>query len=1190
MKYQIQVGLITFCLGVVIFPNWVWSQCGPIISTFPYTENFEASAGWTTGGANSDWTWGTPAHPTINTAGGGLKSWCVGGLTGSAYQNSQQSWIMSPCFDFTTLDYPWISFKIFWECERRWDGAVLQYTLNGGTTWSNVGAFGDPTDCLNQNWFNYNNITWLNSVPAGSRHGWSGRIGPTVGNCTGTMGSTTWVTSTHCMANLANQPSVRFRFLFGSGSTCNSFDGIAIDDVYIGRAPVSTPTFTYNCTSSTTVDFTNTSVPCLTTYAWNFGDPVSGANNTSQLTTPTHTFSGPGTYQVKLKSTGTCSSPDSLVIPITILDITGAGTNVLCYGGSDGTASVTVDNAPGPFTYAWNPGGNTTAVINNLPAGTYSVNVSGTGYCRASTSVVLTEPAVFSAAEVHTGNICPAECNGASTITPNGGISPYAYSWYPGVGNTDQVNGLCNGTYTCIVTDANGCNASSTVIIQASGGGLQATTTTTPVACSGSNDGSASVSILQGNPPYQYQWNTQPVQTTQTITGLSVGTYQVNITDNIGCIVSDTATVLLSPSTIQINTTYTPTTCLGSSDGSATALGLQGHPPYTYQWNIQPVQTSTTVTGLSVGSYSILVTDVLGCVALDTVNVTTLEVALQVSNTISAPACYGSSDGAIEVTPLNGNAPYQYQWNTQPVQTTQNINGIASGTYTVQISDASGCNTTQSYILTGPSAIQINLGITPITCKGGQNGRITATGLGGIPGYQYVWSTQPAQSTATATGLGAGTYRVTVTDARQCSISKDTFLSDPASLQVNTFSNPATCSLGVDGSASILPVGGTSPYTIVWQTNPPQMGSQLTNVGAGMYHFSITDGMNCLLLDSILVDSVNPLTVTKQVNQPSCYGVKDGSILISPSNGQTPYTYSWNTTSVSSTGGSELEAGQYSYVILDHLGCRAEETIDIVYPLPVPKPWIFSDTICPGELGIVQAMPQSGLITHWFNTQQNKELGVGTSYSAGTLYSTQIFFAVNEDSVGCRSIPPVPAVIVVNPFPNTKIQVNKYSAFLPGALIEFSAEGEVSNGNDQWIWDFGDLQTSTSKDITHEYLLPGQYQVNLTQIDINGCKNTDRVLINIERFVNIVIPNAFTPNGDGFNDLFGIRQVAIATMDFQIFDRWGNLIFRTQDPQFTWDGTCNGQPVPEGVYIYLLKGMSIFDTEINNTGDISVIR
>lgn len=378
--------LILFC---VFIPQKIKSQCGTVISTFPYNEDFETNAAWTSGGANSDWEWGTPAHPTISSAGGGAKCWTVGGLSGSFYNFSEQSWIMSPCFDFTNLNYPWISFKIFWEDEWKYDGLVLQYSFNGGTTWTNVGAYGDATNCLNDHWYDYNNITWLTT--ANPKHGWTGRTGPTSGSCQGGNGSGGWVTAKHCLSSLANHSSVRFRFLFGSGTSCNSFDGIAIDDILIQNTTPTVSDFTFACVGTNTVNFTNASSPCPIGYTWNFGDAASGASNTSTLLNPSHTFSAGGVYNVTLTSNGPCNAPGTVTIPVTVLSVNTTVTAISCNGAIDGTATANVTGGSGTFNYSWTPGGQTTQTISGLAAGTYTVTVSISNSCPVTATATISQ-------------------------------------------------------------------------------------------------------------------------------------------------------------------------------------------------------------------------------------------------------------------------------------------------------------------------------------------------------------------------------------------------------------------------------------------------------------------------------------------------------------------------------------------------------------------------------------------------------------------------------------------------------------------------------------------------------------------------------------------------------------------------------------------------------------------------------
>lgn len=527
------------------------AQCGVAITSFPYIEGFESGPAWTSGGTNNDWAWGTPAHPTISTAGGGTKSWCVGGLTGSSYNASQESYLMSPCFDFSSLNYPWISFKIFWETEFKYDGIVLQYSLNGGVSWTNVGAYNDPVNCLNDNWFNYNNITWLTS--ASPKHGWSGRIGPTSGSCQGGNGSGSWVIAKHCMTALANKPSVRFRFLFGSGTTCNGYDGVAIDDILIQEANPNTANFNFTCTGANTVSFSNLSDICSTSYNWNFGDPASGASNSSTLANPTHTFSGPGNYTVTLTSSGSCNAAGVFSQTVAILSNNVSSTSVSCNGGNDGTATA---SATGGLTYSWNTVPvQTTQTAIGLSAGSYTVNISGTGACPATGNITIAEPTVL-ISSLTSSPSCSNICNGSVGITATGGTPPYTYNWSVlGAGQNFNTS-VCTGTYDGTVIDNNGCTLTASTFVDS----LIAPF----ITCDSASVCIGSVALLNASGAVSYSWSpatglntttgstviASPAATTvYTVTGTSVSgcTGSVNVTVSVNDVVAPVAAFSFNP-------------------------------------------------------------------------------------------------------------------------------------------------------------------------------------------------------------------------------------------------------------------------------------------------------------------------------------------------------------------------------------------------------------------------------------------------------------------------------------------------------------------------------------------------------------------------------------------------------------------------------------------------------------------
>ena len=454
------------------------AQCSAPISVFPYQEDFENSeGGWISGGIANDWAWGTPNKPTINTAGSGSRCWITGGLTGSFYSLGQRSFVESPCFDFTLLPHPYIQFKIWWESERQYDGANFQYSLNNGANWINVGAANASTDCLNEYWYNTGSITNLANL-ANPRQGWSGNIKPTMGNCQGGDGSNGWVIAKHCMPDLAGKPNVRFRFTFGTGTTCNDYDGVAFDDVIIENAPSIATNFSNVCTGNNSLVFTDLSTNCPDSWNWNFGDPASGTSNGSTLQNPSHTFSGPGLYTVSLQASSSCSGASRVSFPIEILGLNTSIVLPSCVGGKDGTATAALQTGAGSPNFEWStvpPQFGPTAT--HLSAGMYSVSASGAGICPVSSSVTLSDPdpsqvqqfntlVAISDTTIALGNVVSL----AGIIGDPGRV--IAYQWTPAIYldcdtclNT-LASPLQTTTYTLFATDTNGCVISDALILR----------------------------------------------------------------------------------------------------------------------------------------------------------------------------------------------------------------------------------------------------------------------------------------------------------------------------------------------------------------------------------------------------------------------------------------------------------------------------------------------------------------------------------------------------------------------------------------------------------------------------------------------------------------------------------------------------------------------------------------------------
>ncbi len=455
--------LSSLLVGVLLLCQHMgWSQCLTTISTFPYTQDLEAAPSWTAGGTNSDWAWGTPAHPSVNGAASGINAWCVGGLTGSFYADGQQSWLETPCFDISGLTYPWISFSIWWETEPNYDGIGLQYSPNGGTTWINVGSVNDPADCHTLNWFNSTNITALNL--ASPRQGWSGTS--TTGGCASGGGSDGYVTAAHCLIDLPTNAPVKFRFIFGAGTICNTFDGVAIDDLYIGEAPPLTPAFNFTCAGNT-INFNATgNAGCVEDGTWNFGDPASGAANSATGVNASHTYDGPGEYTVTFTMTSSCSAPVTVERIVRIAELDFDITDVGCVPNS-GSVTANITGAVGPFTYDWDPGGASTQTIDGLAAGSYTVLVQAANMCPVQgDATVVNDATTITASATHEDVSCNGLADGTAVVTATGGSGVFTYTWSPAGGNAASATDLAAGTYTCTVDDDAGCSAEVEVTIE----------------------------------------------------------------------------------------------------------------------------------------------------------------------------------------------------------------------------------------------------------------------------------------------------------------------------------------------------------------------------------------------------------------------------------------------------------------------------------------------------------------------------------------------------------------------------------------------------------------------------------------------------------------------------------------------------------------------------------------------------
>jgi hypothetical protein len=428
-------------------------------------------------------------------------------------------------------------------------------------------------------------------------------------------------------------------------------------------------------------------------------------------------------------------------------------TNPTCFTSNDGSLEVVLEEGQEPFTYLWS-GGQTTASVQNLSAGDYSVEVTDANGKSVTLSGTLTQPDAISIEESITQPACSGSFTGSIAITVSGGAAPYSYQWNTGA-TTSSISNIAAGFYSVVVTDANGCQTTKSFNLQNSVK-LTLTTTLTLPSCTKA-DGAIDLTVTGGAEPYTFQWSNGA--TTEDVQNLATGSYSVTVTDANGC-KATTSLFLRENNTLTLSYTVMQTSCLDDGSGAINLNVGGGTAPYTFVWGNGA--TTEDLSNLTAGQYKVTITDSNGCAITTTITVS--RKTIQLNAQIQLPLCAGESTGSIIVTPVNGVAPYTYSWSTG--ETGNALYDLGPGSYTLTITDATGCSRMVTYTLTSPPPINATASVQNSTCGADGTATIDLSVTGGAQPYTYTWSN--GETTQDITGISTGTYTVVITDANGC--------------------------------------------------------------------------------------------------------------------------------------------------------------------------------------------------------------------------------------------------------------------------------------------------------------------------------------------------------------------------------------------------------------------------------------
>lgn len=870
-------------------------------------------------------------------------------------------------------------------------------------------------------------------------------------------------------------------------------------------------------------------------------------------------------------------------------------------------------------TYSWSPaaglstttGSTTTASPSTTTLYTVTADDGG---CTASANVNITVVDIQTATSV-TDASCAGN-DGTATVTPTGGVTPYTYAWNTTPAQTTQTaTGLSGGSYDVTITDATGCTATATVTVGTTSGSLAPPTMSSTDAICASPNGTATATPVDGNPPYTYSWDSNPVQTTQTATGLPPGTYNVTLQDATGCQSTASVVVNSDPGNFSAQVaTFTNATCNSACDGTATVDMANGTAPYQIAWNDAATQQTPQATNLCAGNYNVGVIDANGCM-------TTAQVAISeptelvVTAVMDVPSTCGNPDGQVTASATGGTAPsgYTYSWNTMPPQQTATATALTPGTYTVTTTDDNGCTASANVDVTEtPSFTAAISAKTNTSCFAICDGEATVTATSTATPLTYTWSTTPVQTSATATGLCAGSYDVMVVDADGCSATATAVISEPSSVSTSVTTNASPICIGETVTLSGEAQGGTPPYTSSWSATPADPSLNVTQHTPSVsplitteYALIATDANGCSSAPkTVTVEVLDPLTLT--VTRP----------IASPDTGICPNDFA--TIDLAATGGDGVytfylepdlatpislpmdvqpnTTTTYNFVVTDGCTTPAASASSTVTVFTIPTVSFVGDELegCePLRVNFTDATIPTPVAWSWNFGDSIANSNTAAVANPSHTYTTEGFYDVSltvQTADGCTAHGAETAHIQVHPAPTANFAANPKRTSVFDADIHFT---DLSTDSvTAWLWDFGTGETSTLQHPIYTFPDTGTYIVSLQVTTAQGCQHQTSFPIVIEPALTFYVPNAFTPDADNKNEVFrGYGQgIDWGSYQMTIYNRWGQEIFHTNAIENTWDGSYKGKQVPSETYVWTVTLLDLKGHQHTYRGHVTVVR
>lgn len=697
-----------------------------------------------------------------------------------------------------------------------------------------------------------------------------------------------------------------------------------------------------------------------------------------------------GDYSVKITDANQCelnaaaqvTQPEEMILELVSVE------EIKCFGESTGAISINVKGGVAPYSFAWNTGA-TTQNLSGLPAGKYSLRATDANGCVKELETEITQPRLLTVEEELVTHIdCFGNHTGAIKVNVNGGVEPYAFRWNSGQ-TVKDIAGLKKGDYTLQVTDANGCVNTFSRTISEPPRLVKSVESVTNILCYGEAKGAIAINVEGGVQPYSFLWSNGTI--TKDLVNIKAGQYKVSIVDANGC--ADSLTAVVEQNSLLTSTaSVSHIKCHGETSGAIDLSVKGGVAPYSYRWSNGA--TTEDLANIPAGAYSVTVVDAKGCVLTHDEMVTEPTKFLASLASEQDILCNGDHSGSISIRTSGGVKPYKFAWSNG--DTTQNLNGIPAGSYTLTATDANGCVQVVKTTLHQPPAIEHEVkSISNLFCHGDNSGSIDIAVSGGVGPYEFNWNN--GATTPVLNGVGAGRFSLRIKDSNGCikNLDADVTQPEPLVLQLDTIVH-VLCHGQEKGSVWVSVKGGVKPYKFSWSNGAETQN--LTNVPAGTYTLVVVDANGCSRFLSATINQPEPLVAEfERIKQLACYGDANGEIVIKTSGGVQPYTFKWNNGS-SSQNLMNLTAGAYSVEIIDKNGCSRSLSAVIEQPQKLESKLVASkDIACfDGSDGFIDIAVKGGVAPYqyaWNNGATTQDLN---DIKAGA-YSVRIV-----DRNGCR--------------------------------------------------------------------------------------------------------------------------------------------------------------------------------------------